>query len=63
MKRRDLEVKLTKLGWFPMRQGKHEIWGNGVDTVPVPRHKEINEYTARSILRKAEQYPGKKGSK
>ena len=59
MKRRDLEKKLRELGWYLLRQGKHEIWTNGELTEPVPRHNEIDEYTARSILRKVAANPPK----
>lgn len=38
--------------------GRHEVWTNGEMTEPVPRHKEIDEHTARSIVRKAEANPG-----
>ena len=55
MKRRELVSKLNVLGWYPVRQGKHEIFGrvNTERTIPVPRHAEINEQTARAILREA----------
>lgn len=53
MKRRELVSKLNALGWFPVRQGKHEIFGKGTRTIPVPRHAEINDHTARGILREA----------
>ncbi len=53
MKKRDLDNELKRLGWWLLRQGKHEIWTNGVLTIPVPRHKEINEMTAKAILRDA----------
>lgn len=53
MKRRELVQKLNKLGWYPVRQSKHEIFGKGTRTIPVPRHTEINEDTARGILREA----------
>ncbi|MCB0383768.1 MAG: type II toxin-antitoxin system HicA family toxin [Bdellovibrionales bacterium] len=37
-----------------LRQGgSHEIWTNGKDKVAVPRHREINEMTAKAILRQA----------
>lgn len=44
MKRRDLESKLTDLGWD---------WSRGEETIAVPRHNEINEITARKILKRA----------
>jgi predicted RNA binding protein YcfA (HicA-like mRNA interferase family) len=61
MKKRDLEKELKKLGWWLDREGgNHEIWTNGEKKEPVPRHAEINELTARSILKKAKQNPPKK---
>ncbi|MBI4819897.1 MAG: type II toxin-antitoxin system HicA family toxin [Deltaproteobacteria bacterium] len=54
MKRRELEQKLSELGWrFLRRGGRHDIWTNGQREIAVPRHREINEYTARAILREA----------
>jgi predicted RNA binding protein YcfA (HicA-like mRNA interferase family) len=54
MKRRELEKKLLKLGWKLVRHGsKHDIWTNGEYEVVVPRHVEINEYTAKGILKEA----------
>ena len=61
MKKQDLERALIKYGWWLLRQGgNHEVWTNGEHKVPVPRHKEINEFTAQSILKKAEKNPVKK---
>ena len=59
MKKRDLEKKLRDLGWWHLREGKHEIWTNGQDTEPVPRHKEIDEMLARKIIRVAKENPPK----
>ncbi len=54
MKRRELEKKLLKLGWKLIRHGsKHDIWANGEYEIVVPRHVEINEYTAKGILKEA----------
>ena len=54
MKRRELEEKLRSLGWaIARRGGRHDIWARGDDEIAVPRHWEINEYTARAILRSA----------
>lgn len=54
VKRQELERQLRKLGWELARHGgKHDIWTNGEREVAVPRHQEINEYTARGILREA----------
>jgi mRNA interferase HicA len=55
MKRRELEKRLIDLGWsFIRRGGRHDIWRKGEIEIAVPRHREIKEPTARSILRLAE---------
>ncbi len=54
MKRRDLEKQLQKVGWRLIRHGrKHDVWRDGEREVAIPRHNEINEYTAKGILREA----------
>ncbi|MCL6480037.1 MAG: type II toxin-antitoxin system HicA family toxin [Peptococcaceae bacterium] len=54
MKRRDLIKKLTQNGWYLARHGSdHDIYTNGIKSQPVSRHNEINEITAKNILRKA----------
>ncbi len=54
MKRRELERKLEALGWRLARHGgRHDIWARGEIEIAVPRHREINEYTAKAILREA----------
>ncbi len=59
MKKKDLEKKLKKVGWWLDRHGgNHDIWTNGSDTNQVPRHAEVNEFLARSILKEAEKNPG-----
>lgn len=58
MKKRDLEKKLSKLGWwFHEHGGSHDTWTNGKIREPVPRHTEVNEMLAKKILRKAENNP------
>lgn len=57
MKARDLKSRLSRLGYRDTGRGtKHEKWSNGIYTVSVPRHKEIAEGTARSILKEAVEY-------
>jgi mRNA interferase HicA len=47
MKKRDLEKQLRVLGWWMKREGSnHEIWTNGIDAEPVPRHREVRENLA-----------------
>jgi predicted RNA binding protein YcfA (HicA-like mRNA interferase family) len=56
MKKTALEQKLKTLGWWKKREGKsHEIWTNGYATEPIPRHNEITEGLAKTILRRATQ--------
>ena len=58
MKKRDLERLLVRLGWWKSGdQGPHEKWTNGVITRPIPRHNEINEFTARGVLKIARANP------
>lgn len=52
MKRRELIRKLENNGWHLARRGSnHDIYTNGVNSVPIPRHNEINEITAKNILK------------
>lgn len=54
MKRVELERRLGKLGWHLAREGhSHRIYAMGERSIAVPRHPEINEYTARAILKQA----------
>jgi mRNA interferase HicA len=54
VKRTQLEKILKNLGWSLDRHGrKHDVWTNGEYEIVVPRHKEINEYTAKAILKEA----------
>lgn len=53
LKRRDLIKKLENAGFiFKEHGGNHDTYKRGSDTEQVPRHKEINEITARSIIKK-----------
>jgi len=58
MKKRDLEKTLKAMGWYFLREGgNHEIWTNGIDTEAIPRHSEINENTARGIIKRTKKRP------
>ncbi len=61
MKKRVVVKELKKNGWSLKREGaNHEVWGNGLGQLEyVPRHSDINEYTAKSIIKKSKTYPGK----
>ena len=53
MKQRDLIKKLEDAGFiFKEHGGNHDTYKRGEDTEQVPRHKEINEITAKMIMKK-----------
>jgi predicted RNA binding protein YcfA (HicA-like mRNA interferase family) len=54
MKRRELIKELEKIGCVLLRHGGKHDWYHNPETKisqPVPRHKEINEYLAKHILK------------
>lgn len=54
MKRRDLIKKLEQMGYVLTRRGGRHDWYSNLMTKqsqPIPRHTEINENLARSILK------------
>jgi mRNA interferase HicA len=57
MKRADLERHLRRNGAELFREGgKHSIWWRPANrkTTSIPRHREINDFTARKICRDLE---------
>ncbi len=53
MKQRDLVNMLKKAGFEYYRSGgRHDIYKRGEDEEVIPRHKEINEILAKSIIKK-----------
>ena len=55
MKRRDLLARLRDEGCVLVRTvGRHDFWRNVITGAcqPVPRHRELKEITARSIIRR-----------
>ena len=55
MKRVDLIKTLERMGCVLVRHGANHDWYTNPLTKqsqPVPRHNEINEYLAKSIIRK-----------
>lgn len=60
MKKKDIEKELRSLGYWYSGGSKHDKWINKRGaTIIVPRHREINEFTARGILRDAKRGAGK----
>ena len=53
MKRRELIRMLEKNGWYLVRNGaNHDIYTNGKNTEPSPRHPEIKEVLAKAIIKR-----------
>jgi mRNA interferase HicA len=53
---RTLEQVARNLGWVLLREGgHHSVFTDGVRTTSVPRHKEINDNTAKAILKAAKE--------
>lgn len=53
MKRQILLKLFTKSGWRILREGaNHTILTNGDVVEPLPRHNEINEGLAKSLIKK-----------
>ncbi|MGI8654696.1 MAG: type II toxin-antitoxin system HicA family toxin [Pyrinomonadaceae bacterium] len=55
MKRRELIKILTDMGCVLVRSGGKHDWYTNPQTKqsqPVPRHNEINEFLAKSIIKK-----------
>lgn len=53
MKRRELIKKLEEKGWYILRNGSnHDIYTDGERIEPIPRHPDINERLAKSIIKK-----------
>ena len=56
MKRVALEKALRYLGWtFVRHGGNHDVWTRGRKSLAVPRQCNINEITAKSILKAAQE--------
>lgn len=55
MKRRDIINKLLAAGYQKTRdRGDHTIYEKeGCRSIPVPRHREVNENTGKAILKQA----------
>ena len=54
VKRKDLIKKLETAGYRLDRTGDHVIYEKqGKPPVQIPNHREINEYTAKAILKVA----------
>ena len=53
MKRKDLIRKLENGGFtFARHGGEHDVYKRGKDTEMVPRHREIPDELAKTIIRR-----------
>ena len=53
MKRKELTRLLTKKGWWLDREGgNHSIFTNGKEEESIPRHREIDEWLAKGIIKR-----------
>lgn len=53
MKQRDLIKKLESAGFsFVRHGGNHDVYRRGTDEEKIPRHREVNEMLAKSIIRR-----------
>ena len=58
VKRRDLIRYLEKNGFYLLREGgKHSIYTNGKNTIPVKRHKQLDRITANELCKQASLDP------
>ena len=57
MKLKDLIQELSKLRvTFISHGANHDLYGKNGKKIPIPRHAEINELLAKSILKKAKNF-------
>ena len=53
MKRSKVVKHMENNGWWLHRHGaEHDIYTNGEKKISVPRHPDINEETAKEIIRR-----------
>lgn len=54
MKRRIVVKGVEECGYILKRHGaSHDVYEKDGDEIEIPRHKDINENTAKAILKKA----------
>lgn len=53
MKQRELVKRFLRNGWWVLREGgNHTVVTDGRETEVIPRHKEINETLAKTIIKR-----------
>lgn len=59
MKRRKLIKSIEENGWWFDHEGtNHTIYTNGKQFEPIPRHPDVNEQTAKDIIKRTKKNPG-----
>ena len=54
VKRRDLVAHFATNGFRLIREGaNHSIYSNGVKTIPIKRHRQIDRITANALCKQA----------
>ncbi|MDP2920695.1 MAG: type II toxin-antitoxin system HicA family toxin [Dehalococcoidia bacterium] len=54
VKRRDLVKYFEENGFNLLREGgKHSIYSNGIKTIPVKRHRKLDQITANELCKQA----------
>jgi mRNA interferase HicA len=54
IKRKKLIKYLEENGFYLLREGgNHSIYSNGIKTVPIKRHKDIDRITANELCKQA----------
>ena len=51
MKIVELIRNLNDAGYHLVRDSKHKIFSNGINSIAVPRHKEVNRMVAQKIMK------------
>lgn len=60
MKLRKLIKSVEENGWrFDHHGANHDIYTNGKQQIPIPRHSDVNEMLAKDIIRKTKANPGR----
>lgn len=59
MKRKDLLKEIALYGYKLVRNGaNHDVYSNGTRSEAIPRHSEINEITAKAIIKRVSENKG-----
>ena len=61
MKHRKLIKEVESYCWWLERHGtRHDIYTTGTQKEEIPRHPDVNEMTAKDIIKRVKKNPGRK---